>query len=404
MPGTTKRDRRAAKRRKKERAKQKAQAAKARTSALPKRFTLYCDEAGNTGINYLDPEQPVHVIAGWLVRDHRTEAWAAEIDKIRTDHGTAELHGVKLLKSNRGLDVAVKVLETSLRHGAFPVSLVAFKGHSLSLRAVEAFMDPAHNRAAYWLPTGADESRREIATLLWENATDGIRSFGQAIKNPDPHTWTQIALDLSRALGSSTSSDISMRAAETLKRAADPDVISNIVEAEQVTPWGSGKRYESMSLNFPMFLTLLRNTDELVTSQNGICHVIHDETRQFESSFQQGVEFFAQIGRIDARREDGSVYRLVPESFKSFRTSDSKALPALQAADVLASSIYLVAKHVAQNKKLSKKKRPLAALSLGHLAPMAIARPLSTIPGVGSKDEIIRLHKTAFDAAKEYYL
>lgn len=403
MATKTKTERRNAKRRKKERARREARAAKARAVAQPRRFTLYCDEAGNTGLNYLDPEQPVHVIAGWLVPSHRKGEWASDIENIRIRHGAAELHGVKLLKSDRGLDTAVSVLETSLKHGAFPASLVAFKGHCLSLRAVDAFMDPSHNPAARWLPTGANETRREVATLLWDRATDAVRSFGQAIKKPDADTWSRVATELAQALRASPSIELSIKVAETLAHATSPDVIDMIVEAEQVTAWGGGKRYESVSLNFPIFLNFLRNLDEIVVGRNGVCDIIHDETLQFESAFEQGVELFSRTGRVDVRGEDGTIYRASPESFKSFNTADSESLPALQAADVLASSIYRVAKRVARNETLRRKERPLAALSLGHLAPMAIAGRLSIIPGVGSKDEIMRLHKTAVDAAQEYF-
>lgn len=28
---------------------------------------FYCDESGNSGGNYLDPQQPVFVLAGWSI-------------------------------------------------------------------------------------------------------------------------------------------------------------------------------------------------------------------------------------------------------------------------------------------------------------------------------------------------
>ena len=44
-----------------------------------KRFTFYCDEAGNSGLNYLDLAQPLHVVAGWIVPAD------AELSSVRVD-------------------------------------------------------------------------------------------------------------------------------------------------------------------------------------------------------------------------------------------------------------------------------------------------------------------------------
>ncbi|WP_440604609.1 DUF3800 domain-containing protein [Bacillus sp. GB_SG_008] len=30
-------------------------------------YDIYCDESGNSGGNYLDPQQPFYILAGWFV-------------------------------------------------------------------------------------------------------------------------------------------------------------------------------------------------------------------------------------------------------------------------------------------------------------------------------------------------
>ena len=64
----------------------------------------YCDEAGNTGANLLDSDQPLFVMGGWLVLDPYIKAAQEHIREYvgllaRDD---LELHGARLLRSDIG--------------------------------------------------------------------------------------------------------------------------------------------------------------------------------------------------------------------------------------------------------------------------------------------------------------
>jgi hypothetical protein len=394
-------------------AKRKRRAAKRRRNAeksksaprVPREFTLYCDEAGNSGINYLDPAQPVHVLAGWLVPKEREQQWTAEIVSLREQQEAPELHGVKLLKTSKGRKLAATILEAGLRNGCLPTSLVAFKGSCLALRVVETFLDPMSNPGASWLPTGANETRREIATLLWEEVPDAVRQFGACFKSPERGTWTSSVAAITDAL---EVSDASTRhgsrpstLVKSLRQALAPDIMDEIIDMEGRGLWGSGKRYESMSLNFPVFVNFMRNLDMLM--EGAVIDVVHDETLQFEAAFRQAIELFGKVGRVDARTEDGTSWRLSPGSYRSFQTRDSKDVIGLQAADIMAASVFRVAKRAHNCEPLTDDEEPLAALALGHEAAFAITGHLPRVPGMGSGAELVRLHGLAFRAAQRHF-
>ncbi|PRQ08744.1 DUF3800 domain-containing protein [Enhygromyxa salina] len=402
MAHRTKQERRAAKRRRHVNAKKSKQPPR---EPMPKEFTLYCDEAGNTGINYLDPAQPVHVIAGWVVPKEREQQWATEIASLRAQQRAPELHGVTLLKSSKGRKLAAKILEAGLRNGCLPTSLVAFKGHCLSLRAVETFLDPMLNPGAVWLPSGANETRRGIATLLWQEVPDAVREFGACFKTPDRSTWTAAVTGIANALDAanvtSRNGTLVSNLVRSLRQALVPEVMDEIIDSERRTVWGTGKRYEAMSLNFPVFLNFMRNLDMLM--HGAVLDVIHDETLQFEAVFRQGVELFGKLGRIDVRVEDGTAWRLSAGSYRSFTTRDSKDVIGLQAADIMAASVFRVAKRAHDDEPLTNEEEPLAALALGHEAALTVTGDFPRAPGMGSGAELTRLHLRAFQAAQRYY-
>lgn len=397
----SKQERRAAKRRKKHNHK-------IRTSrdASGRRFTLYCDESGNSGINYLDEGQPIYAVGGWLVPREREDAWLAAIDGIRLESGVDELHGKKLLKSRAGRDTALRVLEAGLQRGCLPVSLVAWKDHALALRLVETFLDPGTNPSANWLPNNATDTRSTVATLIHAHAWEAVKDFGLVFKEPDRSAWTKVAISTADRLAAlepaAKDCDLASRAAESLRAAARPDVIQEILGEEHMGVSGERKRGQLMALNYPMFLNLLRNTDRILERQKARCDVVHDATFEFEGALAEGVEIFKRVGKLETFVEDGTLARLSTASYDSFQTASSAAHPGLQAADVLVSSIGKVAKKQAQGRDVDPRERTLLGLGMGHEMSLFRTGALPRLPGVGSDDQIIGLHVLATEALKRY--
>ena len=55
-------------------------------SDVPVAATVYCDESGNSGPNYIDIPQPFYVLAGWLIPHSHVVEVNIAIDEFRKKH------------------------------------------------------------------------------------------------------------------------------------------------------------------------------------------------------------------------------------------------------------------------------------------------------------------------------
>ncbi|MCP3167058.1 DUF3800 domain-containing protein [Myxococcus qinghaiensis] len=106
-------------------------------------LTAFLDESGNTGANYLDPQQPVHVLAGWLVREPNMVGFARVVEKVREAMEMPELKGGRMLTTTKGRRQMLHLLKEA-RSFALPIFSIWEKRFCAALRVVETFLDPKH--------------------------------------------------------------------------------------------------------------------------------------------------------------------------------------------------------------------------------------------------------------------
>ena len=162
----------------------KAARAAARATDQDRKFVLFCDEAGNTGPNYLDVDQPLHVLAGWLVPRDKERALLDTLKRYRATSQAPELHAHRLWRRNRGKKILLGIIEACAKHCA-PLYTVSYKRSCLALKLIDALMDPMTNPAAAWLPFQMNESRKSTAQLIGRHAPDELTKFGAVFKAMD---------------------------------------------------------------------------------------------------------------------------------------------------------------------------------------------------------------------------
>ena len=108
-------------------------------------FGIYLDEGGNTGINFLDPSQPVHTLAGWIVPSELAGQARQLVVARRDEMSMKELKGTQLLRSARGRDNLWRLLDGLLSLGVSPVYSVVEKKYAVAGKIVETFVDPPYN-------------------------------------------------------------------------------------------------------------------------------------------------------------------------------------------------------------------------------------------------------------------
>ncbi|MEI2443880.1 SEC-C metal-binding domain-containing protein [Priestia megaterium] len=110
------------------------------------KYTIFCDESGNSGSNYLDLEQPFYIIAGWIVPDKNIN----KISKIR-DCAEAlgvegELHGTKLIKRKKAQNEFQKLFNILCNEiECIPTFIIAEKKYCIAAKIIETILDPYYN-------------------------------------------------------------------------------------------------------------------------------------------------------------------------------------------------------------------------------------------------------------------
>ena len=148
-------------------------------------YKLYCDEAGNTGPNFIDQNQPIYVLAGLLVPSAAEPVLDAAIQTARRT-GAQEVASARMLDSESGcrrLEGALKKLEEA---GCVPVYVIFEKRFGVAGKIVETFLDPFYNPLIGNEWTWPSETKIRLARHLHELPDAVLNEFARAYRALDP--------------------------------------------------------------------------------------------------------------------------------------------------------------------------------------------------------------------------
>ncbi|MBF5043160.1 DUF3800 domain-containing protein [Aggregicoccus sp. 17bor-14] len=151
---------------------------------------LYLDESGNTGDNYLDAQQPVHVLAGFLVPEGQEPRLRQLLDALREagaplechEGGAGELKSTKLLRAHRWARATAKTV-SSLCSEFLPVSVIVEKRFFAAVKVAETLLHHDTNpfiSAEQRTPA----ARTELAEQLSRLSDAALKEFSRAYANP----------------------------------------------------------------------------------------------------------------------------------------------------------------------------------------------------------------------------
>ena len=87
---------------------------------LPGEGTVYLDEAGNTGLNFLDPDQPTYVLAGWIVPADRVAAACSAATAMSLESGSSDLKGSRMMRTRGGRERLGRLVRELEELGCYP--------------------------------------------------------------------------------------------------------------------------------------------------------------------------------------------------------------------------------------------------------------------------------------------
>lgn len=311
-------------------------------------LSLFCDEAGNTGDNYLDPDQPVFATAGVIVRPQAESLLAARVANLESAFRNTlpprekkkEVKSSKVLRTEEGRRLVVDFVKGLVPSGVLPVVTVAEKRFCAAAKVVETMLDPAHNEGAKWLLTTDNAQRIRLAEHLTGYPLSILQAFVTSYQQPSVESVKAAAT----ALADTATERGHGRLADAFRGAAAS--AETIAKAENEDDGLPGDRGASTSINLPVFLSFLTAADKVVAGKGWTCRVVHDETTQFEAIFDHWFDVMKRVPVTVLRGvlSDGREARFGFGGLRSFRFGSSREEACIRAADYVAGLVVALGK------------------------------------------------------------
>ena len=296
--------------------------------------TFYCDESGNTGVNWADPDQPVFVYAGWLVPSHAEAAIFSALDVIRARYriqGT-ELKWSKIGKRANGAAILRAVFELFLRNAAMPFFFVADKNYQIAAKIVETYFDPEYNHNLASGFTGVFTVKKELAEMLL-GAPSILSEFAGWLRGgiePPAADVRRMVDQLREHFSTLGEADVAaVLSGFTAEGIAD---IQREFAADVWLRTTTGHTLFALLQRLEGFLHL--NTVEV--------EIVHDELVRFDALFDLMRVLFRESDGTDIHQVEDSLIYLVMPTVTELRLADSRSEPLVQAADLLAGFVRTV--------------------------------------------------------------
>lgn len=301
-------------------------------------FDVYFDESGNTGLHWFDSQQPVFVVAGWMV-PRKVEQQAVQLveDADSALPGQrSELKGSQLLSKSRHDPITVALLESLLSLGCLPTFLITEKRYAAAAKMSEAFLDPAYNSLLDMELTADTDRLQDYAGRLYRLSDSTLQQSWTAIRTAK--------LEPLRASLETAIAELNMLGDGTLAGLLSGSMpsIAEIADAYSTVYEGSSG---IQGLPVPSLVGLLGDIDAWGEAfGQSDTRIFHDETAQFGLVIEQYFHHISNGRRGDIALPNGNIMRTGYASLKHFQFVESGCTPLIQAADVLAALLSTIHK------------------------------------------------------------
>lgn len=313
------------------------------------RVTFYCDESGNTGVNWGDPDQPVFVHGGWMIPSIHQGNLLAALPVLRERHRlkAAELKWQQLAKRGNGSAVFRDIFETMLANAAVPFFHVMDKDYLLATKAVETFFDPAYNHFFHMGFTSAFDVKKDLAESFML-APEPLAEFAGMLREgvePEPARIVNLASQLADFLEVNRATAL----AETLRHFT-PEEVQDIASEFGADVW------MRTTLGHSMF-ALMQRLEQFLRPRGVHLEIVHDEILRFDALLGLVRGMFRETDSNDVQVINGEIRFYSMPTVDSMRLGDSKDEPFIQLADLLAGFVRMVFTKLKRGQSLSRDER-----------------------------------------------
>jgi hypothetical protein len=303
---------------------------------MNERVTVYCDESGNDGPNYLNKDSPFYVLAGWVVPDESIVDAAVAIEQLRQagfQKGTTELKYRLFDRNDWRRKALVEIISKLGKLRLTPVYLIAEKRYCVAGKIVETFLDPWYNDLAKNGMTWNVVVKQEIANTFYNCLPDStLERFARAYRDPTQadlgEALAEVEADCHRYINPELAKFVHGSHAKLDEIAA--------AEIKANATWGKG----GGTLNLPCLIAFVMMIEQMGRSGLFVTNkIVHDELHAYEDTYKaaflyckNGYSFWMTLPGSELGH--GSV--LTVDTFEIQRSVDQ---PLIQAADLLSGAI-----------------------------------------------------------------
>jgi len=329
--------------------------------------TVYCDESGNTGANYIDQQQPLYVLAGWWIhRDNEKDVSDLFQELILNRmNATTEIKGASLVKTNEGQESILEFIREIGQAHCVPLYVVAEKRYCVSAKIIETLLDPVYNPLSSYDFWEDIEIKQDTADIVYQLSDATLGEFAKAYRELEINQMSHALQLICEELNSNSYSTLSGIISGALNSL--PAIIDAEVTSGHTIP-GKG----SNTLNMPVFASYICNI-ELLSRWTGVDEVTisHDNIPEFQETYDWLFRVYGNGDRVDIPLSNGTIIPIGFQYVKSFTMLDSASSLLIQAADILASSIYSIFSSMYLGKSLTPNQIKIGRI----LLPATIAEP-----------------------------
>ena len=313
--------------------------------------TIYLDEAGATGNNLLDPEQPYFVYASLAMSETKAlsvHSGLAQRFRIRD----RELKGSNLVKTNAGRQAIVWLWREI---GENSKVMVSDKAYALAGKFFEYIFEPVlAAQSSMFYATGF---HKFIATFLYVNFVCSqpevqsiLKGFSKLMKDHDPQDLEAILSPLDHLSASDALYSILTFACCHQERIRQ--------EIRTMGAMGSGPRWD-LELSQTSVHSLLAFWGEEFHALDAYC----DASKPIQSNRGVFDQFIGREDKAYIQLWENRLPSIVYNLSRTINLVDSKQFPGVQLADVLASSLA----YALRNKTEDFSQECLTLAGAGHV-------------------------------------
>lgn len=298
------------------------------------RSRFYCDESGNTGAHWGDPNQPTFVHGGWLVPIRSEGSIVDGVADLRRRHNlkAPELKWQQLARRDDPGAIFRDLFKIMIDHDCLPFFWVMDKEFITCGKVVETFFDPEYNKHYPMAFSGAYDIKKELAEAV-SNSVEVRQRFADLMRageRPSAEDVRELAARLANHLQAGNAPTLGA----SLRDFSD-EAISEIQDEIGADTWMRTTVGHSLSGLAQLLARFMRQHPVEL-------EIVHDNLVRYEPAFDLIRGMFRSSDGTDFIMVGGEPFYGSMPTVTGLRMADSKTEPMIQMADLLCGFVRTV--------------------------------------------------------------